>query len=210
MTRMTLTEDVYNRLKDKIVTFQLAPGTPLHEVAIAEELQVSRTPVREALRILEAEGLVDIEPRRGARVAVISRQLIMDAYQAREWVEPIAAAQAALHIDKVTLAQLEEAVSEMPADPRTHEQASIALEADRQFHDLISLACGNQLIQTLLKDARAITQRAAYFVPPGRFQQSREEHHAIYEAIRDGDSEVAEEMMREHIVHARNRMVGYG
>lgn len=210
MTNMTLTEDVYRKLKEKIVTFQLAPGTPLQEVAIADELEVSRTPVREALRTLEAEGLVDIEPRRGARVAVISRQLIMDAYEAREWVEPIMAARAALNADKITLAQLEEAVGEMPAEPRTHEQTTIALAADQKFHDLIALACGNQLIQTLLKDVRAITQRAAYFVPPGRFQKSQEEHRAIFEAILNRDHELAEKAMREHIKHARDRMGGYG
>jgi DNA-binding GntR family transcriptional regulator len=208
VSRRTLAEEVYRKLKELIVTSEFLPGTPLQEIALSERLQVSRTPVREALRILESEGLVEIQPHRGARVAQVSRQDVMDAYEIREWIEPAAAAKAAQLINEATLAELQVACERMPVDPRTHEQAGIALQADREFHNLIVQVADNHLAQALLKETQAITRRAAYFVPPGRYTKSKEEHKAILQALRNHDAEAAAEHMRTHIINARNRMIG--
>ena len=204
----TLTEEVYRQLKTMIVTSELLPGTTLQEVALSERMKVSRTPVREALRLLESEGLVEFQSYRGARVSQISRQDVMDAYEARLWVEPSAAAKAALHADDETLARLAAVVDRMPAEPGTHEEAAVVVQADVEFHDLIIEAAGNRLIRQLIEECRSITRRAAYFVPPGRYSQSRREHHAILEALVARDPDKAADLMHTHIINARNRMFG--
>lgn len=210
MTELTLSEEVYQHLKKLIVTSELLPGTPLQEVELSIQLDVSRTPVREALRTLESEGLVEIQPRRGARVAQISRQDVWDAYEARVWVEPRTAAKAAKNINEDVLAELEELVEEMPVDPTTHEEASRVLEADYKFHSLIAKAASNRFIATVVSEAHTMTQRAAYFVPPERYFRSREEHRGILNTIVEGDSEAAADLMRNHLRNARNRMFGNG
>lgn len=210
MADLTLSEEVYRHLKKLIVTSELLPGTPLQEVELSIQLDVSRTPVREALRTLESEGLVEIQPRRGARVAQISRQDVLDAYEARVWVEPRTAAKAAKNINEEILSELEAVVGKMPVDPTTHEEASQVLRADYEFHSLIAKAASNRFIATVVNEAHTVTQRAAYFVPPERYFRSREEHRAILNAIVKGDSELAAELMRTHLRNARNRMFGDG
>ena len=204
----TLAQDVYRQLKHSIVTFQLLPGTPLPEAELSEQLNVSRTPVREALRILESEGLVEIEARRGARVAQISLEDVRDAYEVRGWVESAAAAKAAQVMDAEALAKLEAAIEKLSVEPATHEGAACAAAADVEFHNLIIEAASNKLAKELIDQARAITARAAYFVPPGRYSESREEHKAILRALRERNSEEARELMCNHVRAAANRRFG--
>jgi DNA-binding GntR family transcriptional regulator len=191
-----------------IVSSELLPGTPLQEVELSERLEVSRTPLREALRTLESEGLVEIQPRHGARVAQLSRHDIANAYEARGWVEPPAVRKATQLIDSETLVELEATVESFPEEPQTHEEASAALKLDLRFHELIIQVIDNRLITNLINEARTITTRAAYFVPPGRYYRSREEHRAILNALAQGNGELAEEHMRTHLREARNRMLG--
>jgi len=204
----TLAQDVYRQLKHSIVTFQLLPGTPLPEAELSEQLNVSRTPIREALRILESEGLVEIEARRGARVAQISLEDVRDAYEVRGWLESAAAAKAAQVMDAEALAKLEAAIEKLSVEPVTHEGAACAAAADVEFHDLIIKAASNKLAKELIDQARAITARAAYFVPPGRYSESREEHKAILRALRERNSEEARELMCNHVKAAANRRFG--
>lgn len=207
MNDSTLSQDVYRLIKQQIVTCQLLPGMPLQEQELSESLEVSRTPVREALRLLAKEGLVELRAHRGARVAQLSRQDLMDAYEVRGWVEPLAAAKVAATVDGATLERLEATVNRIPEDPVTHEEANLALQADLEFHRLIVEATGNRLLIQILEDARAITERAAFFVPPGRYHQSKEEHRAVLEAFRKRDSQAAERAMRAHIEAASSRML---
>lgn len=206
MNDSTLAQDVYRRIKHLIVTCQLLPGTPLQEQELSESMEVSRTPIREALRTLASEGLVEIRAHRGARVAHISRQDLLDAYEAREWLEPVAAAKAAQRIDAATLEKIEAVIEKMLDEPSTHEEAVQALQADLEFHKLIMNAAGNRFVLSFVNEMRAINQRAAYFVPPGRYHQSKEEHRAILDAMRAHNTELTERLMREHIKAAASRM----
>ena len=206
MTRQTLSQDVYQKIKHEIVTSKLLPGTPLLEKEISELLDVSRTPVREALHVLEVEGLVEFEARKGARVAQLSRQDLQDAYEARSWVEPNIVEKVARLADSELVSKLEEAINKMPVEPTSHEQASLAFTADLEFHRLIIEAGGNRLVCDLVENARAITRRAAYFVPPGRYYEAREEHKSILKAIIDGDPSQARELMKLHIEASAKRM----
>lgn len=203
----TRAETAYLYVKEKIVRFELLPGTPLNEEGLADELNVSRTPVREALRMLEAENLVVSEPHHGAYVAHISREDILNAYEARLLLEPAMAGKVTNYLDQENLEKLENAALKMPSDPRTHGEAKQAQEADIEFHELLSSANGNRLVESMTIEARLITQRAGFFVPQGRFAQSREEHLEIVSALRQKKSKKVISLMEKHIENARDRML---
>lgn len=209
MSRPTLTEKAYKQLKEMIVSSQLLPGTPLQEVELSNLLDISRTPIREVLRTLNSEGLVEILPHRGARVALISFEDIMNAYEARGWVEPEIVAKAALNIDDATISMLVEAASKMPSNPSSYEESIIAKTADHEFHDILITTAGNRFGKTLILTTRSITKRVASFVPPGRYAQSKLEHMAIIEALRNRDPEEARRLSKDHILEAANRIYKY-
>ncbi len=204
----TLTQEIYKNLKNLIVSSQLLAGTPLLEQELAQKLNVSRTPIREALRILESEGLVEIEARHSARVARISIEDVRAAYEVREWLETRVAAKAASQIDNATQEKLKAAAKRMPSEPNTHEEAVEAESADIEFHDLIIEAASNPIAKRVINECRSVTNRAAYFVPPGRYSQSKKEHLAILQALADHDPDEADRLMREHIRAAANRRFG--
>lgn len=204
----SLTTDVYREIKRQIVTSELPPGALLQEVEVSERLKVSRTPVREALRMLQAEGLVTLVPRRGAQVTQFSPQDLEDAYEARTWLETAAAGKTACVITPDALQRLEEVLSSTPSDPRTHDDAVAAEKGDLQFHDLILQASGNRLVRDLVGQLRITIQRAAYFVPPGRHHRSWMEHQAILSVLKEHDSDKASALVREHILAARRRVFG--
>lgn len=207
MKTTLLAEDIYQKIKHCIVTFELQPGAPLQEAELAGRFQVSRTPVREALRILKSEGLVEILPGRGARVAHVSVRDLVDAYEAREWLEPAAAAKAAIIMEPETLARLEAIVASIPEQLDGREGVTLFERADMEIHDLILEAAGNRIVRELAAEARVTTRRAEYMVPPARHLRGREEHRAIVQALRSRDPVAAEREMRSHIVSARERLL---
>ena len=207
MKTILLAEDIYQQVKQWIVTFELQPGAPLQEADLADRFQVSRTPVREALRILKSEGLVEIVPGRGARVTHVSVRDLVDAFEAREWLEPMAAAKAARTMDVDTLARLETVASSIPEELDSRESVALFERADMEIHDLILRAAGNRIVRALATEARVTTRRAEYMVPPARHLRGREEHLAIVEAIKSRDATAAEQRMREHIISARERLL---
>lgn len=208
MASSVLTQEVYLRLKEMIVTSELLPGTPMPENELSQRLKVSRTPYREALRILESEGLVEKLPHRGARVTQIGLDMVVDAYEAREWVEPKAAAKAAETMDAQALAELKAVFDSTAKQPTCHEEWTRYLEADEEFHRLIVQATSNRLVQAMFNEAFAINRRAAYYTPPGQYAQSHEEHEAILRALMDHDPETAERLMYQHISGSFYRKFG--
>ena len=205
---VSLTMTVYENLKQSITTMELMPGTILYELDTSKRFGVSRTPVREAFRMLEAERLVTIIPRRGAQVTQISRESLADAYEARLWVECAAVAKAATRVNNETLAQLEEILARTPKDPVTHKDALAFEECDLIFHDIIIRCADNSYVTEYVSQLRSTIQRAAYFVPPGRYQRSWQEHREILDALRDRDSDKAVLVTTRHIQSARSRMLG--
>jgi len=204
----TLAQAVYQQVKSMIMSAELLPGEPLLEAELADRLCVSRTPVREALYLLASEGLIEHRTRRGARVAVISLNDVMTAYEAREWVEPEVAAKVARVIDDALLQRLEETLERASADGDTHEAAAAAAAADSEFHKLLLDAAGNRLITQMVLEARSVTERAAYLVSKERYLQSRDEHRVIFEALQQRDPDAARQAMRRHIAGAASRNFG--
>lgn len=203
----SLVEEVYRQLKQRILSAQLKPGTPLQEVALAEELGTSRTPVREALRVLEQEGLVQITSGRGAQVAELSIRDVVEAYEVRCLLEPFLAKRAAARITTEQIQQLEDLLVEQVGDPNTHDEFAQVARVDVAFHDIILKASAHGLMQTVVSQARTRTQRAAYFVNQSRYAQSREEHLAILQAFKAADGDLAEHLMYLHIQSAMQRFV---
>ncbi len=195
-------EIAYARLKESIQAGELKPGQRIREVEMAERLKMSRTPVREALRRLEADGLLTFAPYRGMVIAELDHQAVMELYQMREVLEGTAAALAARHASEAEVAILLDIMASDPgddADPRRHAQHN------RQFHGALYRAAHNRyLLKTLnvLRDAMALLGMTTLSLT-GRSDTAREEHAAIVHAIRSHDPVAAEKAARAHIRSAQ-------
>jgi DNA-binding GntR family transcriptional regulator len=202
-TVLPLAHSIYAKLKEQIVTFRVKPGESLQELRLAATFNVSRTPIREALRMLSREGLVEIRPRQGACVAALSATDVLDAYEVRYHLEPAAARKAARTITPDVLAQLH-ALAEACVDrPASFAEVLAAERADAAFHDLILAQAGNLLIRKVVQEVRLKIQRLAFYVRPARYHQGHDEHRGILHALREADCDEAEARMREHIQSAR-------
>jgi DNA-binding GntR family transcriptional regulator len=201
-----LAMSAYRQIKERIVTFQLEPGGALQEVQLAEMLGMSRTPIREALRILAQEGLVEIQPRRGAYVAPVSFKDVVEAYEVRYHLEPPSARKAALNMTREAAATLEGLMDSYVDELADFNQVLAAERADVEFHDVILKLSGNSLIRQMVQSARLTMQRVAFYVPARRNEESRAEHKKIIHALIEHDGEKAEILMREHILSAHSRL----
>jgi DNA-binding GntR family transcriptional regulator len=206
----TLALMAYRRLKNLIVSGSLFPGTPLKESEISERLGISRTPVREAFRMLRSEGLVQLTVNRGAHVAQISRTEVANAYEAREWLESAMTGRAAERATDELIRTLREVIDRTPDQPLTHEEALTAAQADTDFHEIVLIAADNAVALDFARRARAITHRAAFFVVPMRYHSSKQEHIEILSALEHRNPRAAEESMRRHIATARLRIDQFG
>jgi DNA-binding GntR family transcriptional regulator len=193
-------EGVARILRTEIFSGRLKPGEPMPERSLAEQLGVSRTPVREALFTLQSEGLVELTPNRGATVRTITAQDIVRIYSLRGVLESYAAREAATAREQHHLDALEDAharLVRMGPQGTASEQAL----ADLAFHMLVAEATGNPLLQTIMGQVLAFTvsYRSNYAYPDDRATSVNEQHRGILDALRDGDAERAEELMREHV-----------
>ncbi len=183
-------EAAYERLKELIVGGRLQPGEHLSEPALAGSLGVSRTPVREALQRLAQEGLVEVQPGRGARVRTLTPAEVAEVYEVRALIEGEAARRAAGRCDEAGLARLEEALAELEGASPSDYAAQIA--ADARFHSLLVAAAGNGVLERLFHDldsALALTRQ--YSRDLNQTPETRQQHHAITAAIRRRDPEAA-------------------
>lgn len=195
-----LREIVYDELKRQILTGEIAPGTRMMEVELADEMGVSRTPVREAIRKLEKEGLVVIEPRRGAYAADISVKDMLDVLEVREDLEGMAAAMAALKINDEERAALAEITDEYAKAIESKDIDTI-IEWDEKYHEYIVACSGNKTLIQLVSQVQdmALRFRYIYYDDFARLNDQPHEHHEISDAIIAGDSVKAREEMQDHI-----------
>ena len=195
---------VYEVLRDAIIKQVLKPGERLMETELAEEMDVSRTPIREAMRKLELEGYVVMVPRKGAYVASLSIEDITSLFEIRGALEALAAGLAAKRASS-------EEIKEMERNLLTEEELFAAnnvfetIEMDAKFHELIYSASRNQRLQNMIKDLRDQIQRfrATSLSIPGRMRLALEEHRKIVEAIMAGDVIKAQEVTAEHLRKAK-------
>lgn len=195
-------ESAYARLKNEIARGEMAPGSRVREVEIAERLGISRTPVREALRRLEADGLITHVPHLGAAVAKLDHQAVIELYDMREVLEGTAARYAARHASEAEVQDLADIVeTEME---RAENPAALA-QINRTFHSGLYHAGHNRfLLKALgsLSDAMILLGGTTLFIE-SRSLTAHEEHLAIVGAIAARDPEAAEDAARLHIRNAQ-------
>ena len=202
-----LREMVFETLREAIIKGLLRPGERLMEIQIAEELGVSRTPVREAIRKLELEGFLVMVARKGAYVADISVKDITDIFEVRAALEGLAAGLAAERITEEELEQLERAL--VQTSEATTGDLNTVVQSDTSFHELIYRASRNQRLQQIVTHLQEQIQRfrAVSLSQPGRTRVFLEEHRKIVEAISERNSELASLLAREHIENAEQSLL---
>lgn len=201
-------EGVARILRQAILDGRLKPGQPLRERVLAEELGISRTPIREALFILQGEGLVGLTPNRGATVRTITATDIAEIYALRSVLECHAVATAAERITEADLARLEDAHARLERigdQGSAHEQA----DADLQLHGIIAQAAGSQLLRTMIGQVHAFTAtyRSRYPYDAEQVRRANSQHREIIDALRGHDAPRAETLMREHVKWSRGLAV---
>lgn len=191
----------YALLLDAIENGVLRPGTRLREAELAERFEISRTPVREALKRLEAHGLVVHEPHHGAVVATLNYGQMTELYFMREVLEGTAARLAAIHATTTEIDVLREMVERDGALAR--KPASLA-RTNRQFHQQIRNSARNQFLTVMLENMQLslVLLAGTTLGLAGRGAQSVAEHEAIVSCIEDRDPEGAENAARRHIRNA--------
>ncbi|MAF96027.1 MAG: GntR family transcriptional regulator [Rhodospirillaceae bacterium] len=194
----SLGEFVLGRLRDAIRDRRYQPGQRIREAEVAQWLGVSRTPVREAFRRLQADGLLVLTPWRGAQVAELGRQQVVELYAMRQALEGTAAGLAAEHASAAEVDLLFDLIEQ---DQAAQGEPNRLAEINRRFHEAVYGAAHNRyLLEALnaLDDSLALLKSTTYEVP-GRAEAARQEHIGIAEAIRRRDSETAEQAARAHI-----------
>ncbi len=198
--RLPLSEQVYVTLKQAILTGTLKPQVKLNEVKIAEQLNVSATPVREAFRKLAKDNLVVIKPWKGVTVKGYTPEEIVSMYQCREVMEGLSAR---LCAENCTDEQIEELQATCDASIATKDPEE-RVQANSRFHTLISFFSGNDRVADYLADFREMVNRDMYIstMDQARTDLCDQEHSRIMACIRNHDGAGAEEAMREHIRNA--------
>lgn len=201
-------------LRDAILDGLLKPGSWLREAELASELAVSRTPIRDALRILSAEGLLDLSANKGAVVPNLTGDDIVELYAVRESLESVAARLAARRASAHHIEELGVIVGRMKR-AAAHRRIRELHEADVAFHAVLSDAAGNRYLTRFLAEIQNAVRRlrVSTYELPGRIEESLGEHERLARAIAERDAERAEQIAREHmrrLAEVRIRMLLQG
>lgn len=201
-----LREIVFESMREAILSGVLEPGERLMEIQLAEEMGVSRTPVREAIRKLELENFVVMIPRKGAYVAGVSLKDVADVFEIRSALEGLAAGLAAERITDDELEQMEQALFFKTSESEMDLEQIV--KSDIDFHALVYRASRNERLVQILENLREqiLRFRSTSLAVPGRTKLAIEEHRMIVEALRNHDSEEAQSLAMAHIVTAENVM----
>lgn len=196
----TLAERVYRRLREEILSNKYSPDAPLPESALATQLNVSRAPVREALRKLAAEGLVTLIRRQGAVVSSLSPQEFLDAYQIREALEVLAIRLAFPRLGPADLEELEH-LNQLMVRYASENDIDKFFLTNASFHALFVDRSGNEKLKELYFPL--VGQMRRYYQPSlylrGGIERSTEEHQEIIQALKAGDPDRAARLLHEHI-----------
>ena len=180
---------------------ELKPGERLVEGQLAERLGVSRNPVREAMRSLEATGLIEVVPRRGAHVCAIDKCEVHHIQRIRMLVEGYAVEQAAVRQDPESIGQILRCLEDGRAATERGDAVTAAVY-HRDFHIAVEQAAGIPFLRQVLDPLRQQTELVFSVVTDERGDITWEEHEAIYDAVASGNADCAKELIREHITNA--------
>ena len=201
---------VFHRIRENILNGTYKEHEELKEVTVGEELGVSRTPVREAFRQLELEGLIQIIPNKGAYVTGITEKDVKDIYIIRSLLEGLCARWATENITKEQLDEMEENVylASFYAEKGHMEQLA---QLDNRFHEIMYEACNSKMLEHQLKDFHEYVLRVRKkTLATSRGNASNKEHEQIMLAIKAGDGELAQELAHTHMINAYENMVKNG
>ncbi len=192
---------VTDKLRERILKGDYAPGERLVENKLSAELGVSRIPVREALRALASEGLVLIEPRRGASVAKLSPDIVREMVEVRATLEGLNAKLAAQRRDPALIAELE-AVLQQGMEAAAQGKADELLTLNSRFHEVLGNIAANSVLQEMMRSLRERT--AVLFGPANtvRARQNWDEHAQILQAVIAGDADLAALLAARHVYSA--------
>ncbi len=206
-----LREIVYEQLKMQILRGKIVPGTRMMEVELAEEMGVSRTPVREAIRKLEKEGLVTIEPRRGAYASDISVKDMLDTLEVREDLEGLAAALAAERMNAEQIQELMRLTKGYSEAIKNSDMEKI-ISYDEQFHRHIVACSGNKTLMQISETVQelALRFRYLYYDDFSRYENMPVEHKRIIDAITSGNTEEARTVADEHVKKLKEFVIREG
>ncbi|MBI4081718.1 MAG: GntR family transcriptional regulator [Candidatus Lambdaproteobacteria bacterium] len=199
----TYADEVTRVLRDAILEGRLLPGRRLTEPELAQQLGVSRTPIREALRELEHEGLLQRVPGRGTIVAEISSQDVEEIYAVKSALESAAVRSACARISGAELAELERLLQRMKALAEAGDLLPYS-RISREFHELLIRSSGNRWLEETYRtlDVRIQQLRIYALATPSRPRVSVAEHEAILAAVRQRDAAAAEGLIRDHVERA--------
>ena len=199
---LPLRDVVFNTLREAILKGDLKPGERLMALQLASKLGVSRTPIREAIRMLEQEGLAVTTPRKGAEVAKMTLKDMEDVLEIRDALDELAVRIACQKISDEQLRQLEDMKELFEKSTQTGNVKKIA-EADVTFHDVIYEATGNPKLVTLLNNLReqVYRYRVEYIKDPKNYPTLIAEHEAILESLKNRDVKNAVEAMHVHVAN---------
>jgi DNA-binding GntR family transcriptional regulator len=204
ISRNALYQEVAERLRTSIFAHELAPGSWIDEQSLADRFGISRTPMREALKVLASEGLVVLKPRRGCYVTELSDTDLDQIFPVMALLEGRAALETAQKADAADIAQLDR----IHADLERHAASGDAnrfFEANDAFHTALQDIADNRWLKQLITDARKViklTRRQSLEVE-GRVDQSLQEHRQVMAAIKRGDPNEAARAMHDHLLSGR-------
>lgn len=201
----------YEQILNLILTGAAQPGAMVTERRLAETLNMSRTPIRDALLMLESEGLLIRQGSRGLQVKQMRIEDYMDALQVRLMLEPEAARLAAGRVPRAALDELEADLKMLLGHPEGGEgkpDRGSVRDVDDRLHGGIGDAAGNPQLSQIIRTLRRQTQIFDLRSMPERFDATCREHLAIVDALREGRGEDAAQLMRDHLSHVKDSIIG--
>ncbi len=205
----SLNSELTSSLRDAIITGEIKQGSRLSETKLAKRFDVSRGPLREAIRRLEGMNLVSHRPQQGVRVVTLDADLILQIYDAREALESKAVALAAQVMSSAEIDELHRLIDAQTKQMRENDGAHVPAESDYAFHELVIRGSQNKVItHALLEEIYHLIKMFRYQTLAAKHSSTNSliEHRQIVYAIEQRDPVLAEVTMRRHIVHARDRI----
>ena len=208
ISKISQREKTYKAIKQAIISYEVKPGEPLAEEQIANKLGVSRTPVREALKELQKEGLVKMIYRKGAFVADISSEDVEEIFLLREILECAAVKIAIPRLKEEDLIEMESLFNSISKDIEMKNYKDI-FDTDIKLHSLIVDTAGNRRLSKFLNILNGQVQRMRILsaTAPGRLNKSLQEHKDILEALKKRDTGLAEQRLKHHIRNIKNNIL---
>lgn len=208
--RENLSDTIADWIANRIIEGRFSTGQELSISDLSREFGVSNTPIREALRTLKAEGLVELPARRSPRIAQLSKKDVLDIYPCRAYLNGLAARLATENMEADDLAVLQKIVDDME-ETVTQDDVAAYFQLTVRFNEKVTEYSDNQVLRQLLHSLGRRTLRLRYLsiTETGRIQVGLDFHHRIMEAFANQDASLAEQLMREQITHAQEILLAH-